>query len=223
MSVVVAVPDLHAPYCDLDSLKKVIALIKKHKPTHVIQLGDAYDLYSFSKFPRNLDVNTPREELQSAHMIIKNFWKRVKNASPKSKLYQLCGNHEARLKKRVAEKLPEINCMVEAGLFIFDFEDVKVFDSDRDFLEIEGIVYCHGWKVGPKAHMLYFQKSVVHGHTHRCSISYDRTLDNLHFEMDCGCLVDESQTPMQYTNNKLTKWVKSVGIIEDGIPRLELL
>lgn len=43
---VVAVPDLHFPWAEYKKLRKVYDIIEDERPTHVVQLGDAWDMYS---------------------------------------------------------------------------------------------------------------------------------------------------------------------------------
>jgi len=219
---VIAIPDIHNPYCDLDSLKKALRIVKKENPDVVVQLGDIYDFYCLSKFSRSYNISTPQDELQTAHSMAKTFWKRVKQAAPKAKCYQLIGNHSDRLKKRIADKLPEIESLLESHQLLFDFDGVKVLETSRDHLEIEGVIYIHGW-MSRMTHYKYFNKPVVHAHTHRAGIVYERTKDSVLWELDTGCLVDETLVPFSYTASKTSKWIKAIGIIENGIPRLELL
>ena len=146
------------------------------------------------------------------------FWKDIARISPRSKKYQLIGNHDVRVSKRISEKLPEL-----AELFnvidLYSFKGVKVLKSDRDYLEIDGVVYCHGWLSKSLDHAKHFNKPTVHGHRHRPCIEVDGDL----WSMDCGFMADETSLPLQYTMSKLTKWRMAYGIVENKSPRLVLL
>ena len=106
---------------------------------------------------------------------------------------------------------------------LLKFEGVTTLPSSRDHLEVDGIVFLHGHYTKLGDHAKFFRKPVVHGHTHRIGIFYERISDGLIWEMDCGYLADEKSLPLQYTASKFSKWIKAVGIIDNGQPRLVVL
>ena len=53
MDKVICVPDMHLPWVDAGALSQIYLAIERENPNVVIQLGDLYDMYSHSKFPRN--------------------------------------------------------------------------------------------------------------------------------------------------------------------------
>lgn len=81
MAKVLVVPDLHCPYTDLSSLTLLYAHIEAANPDVIIQLGDAMDMYSFSKFPRSHNVMTPKQELEQGIGMVAEFWKTVNKVS----------------------------------------------------------------------------------------------------------------------------------------------
>lgn len=181
-------------------------------------------MYSFSKFPRTHNILTPRQELEQGRDAIWKFWKTVHEICPKAKKYQLIGNHEERLPKRVLERLPEAE-----GLFsvrdLFSHPNADLIDSS---LVLDDVLYIHGFMTRPYAHLRYFLRSVVFGHTHNAWILFEKIdklipgrtphKNGLLFEMSCGFMGDQSQIPLQYTQSKINKWSLGYSIIEDGIP-----
>lgn len=215
---VLCIPDLHFPFTDEKALDQVISIIKREKPQAVIQLGDLFDAYAFSRFARSLNVMTPQQEVELAVRMAKNFWARVKKAVPRAKLYQLKGNHDVRFQKKLVTHSPEFEHLVNFDE-LFRFPGVKVLKTDRDHLVLDNVVYCHGFLSKSEKHLNHFDSCVVHGHLHSSSIicKGDRWV------MNCGHLADETSLPLQYTQSKVTGWTKAIGIVEDRQPRLILI
>lgn len=214
---VLIVSDLHFPFHDKKSLKKVLRLIAKERPTHVIQIGDVLDQYVFSKYSKSSSI-TPKKDVVKGLKLAQSFWSTVKSLAPKAKRIQILGNHDLRLAKRISEKIPEM-----AELFshkdLYKFSGVEVLESDRDYKIIDGVVYCHGWLSKSLDHATYFNKPTVHGHRHRPAIETKGKL----WSMDTGYLANPSSKPLSYTMSKYSQWRHACGIVEDGQPRLILL
>lgn len=220
---VVAVPDLHFPWCDQEALDKVYDLIKKEQPTHVIQLGDMLDLYSFSRYEKDASFTTPEEELSTALAMAKEFWETVQRLAPKAKCFQLIGNHEDRLHKTVAKKAPELMGLIPSWKKFFGFKGVKVAKSSKDHFVIDKVIYTHGHYTKLGDHAKFYGKSVCHGHSHRPGIYVEQKDKGSIFELDCGYLGDHAALPLQYTQSRVTKWTKAVGIIFNRNPQIILL
>ena len=215
---VLVIGDTHFPFHSVSAYKNLISLTKDVRPTHIIQIGDLLDQYVFSKYSRSFDIS-PKEDIDYGLSFAEDMWTEMQSISKTAKCYQLVGNHDVRICKRIAEKLPELSRYFSFKN-IYKFDNVKVMQSDRDFLNIEGIVYVHGWLSKSIDHAKYFGKPTVHGHRHRPCIEYDRK--DL-WSMDVGYMADENSLPLQYTANKFTKWTTSCGLIENGLPRIIVL
>lgn len=214
---VFVVSDTHFPFHSKSAYKQVLNHILREKPTHVIQIGDILDQYVFSKYARSPKIG-PEQDIRKGLEFAKKFWKDVKKLVPNAKFYQILGNHDLRMAKRISERLPELEEIFDfRSLYIFS--GVKTMKSDRDYLEIDGVVYCHGWLSKTIDHAKHFNKPTVHGHRHRPSIDVDGPL----WSMDVGHMADEKTIPLSYTASKFTRWRMACGIVEDGSPRLILL
>ena len=223
---VLAIPDLHLRWVNRYQLSKVYKLVKDKKPDIIIQLGDLYEFYNFSKFSRDLNHITPKAEIRKSQEMAYDFWDNIKKISKDSKKIQLMGNHDMRLQKRILERFPEINNIFDLREEFYDFDEVDVKRSDRDYVEFDNVVYCHGWLIKRWSHVRYFNKSVVHAHTHRASLIVrcdDTTEYKYMFELDGGHLINKHALPFTYTPTKYSKWKEGCCFINRGKPELIML
>lgn len=188
------------------------------KPSHVVQLGDILDQYVFSKYARRLSIS-PSTDILEGITLAEEMWAAIKDIVPRARCYQLMGNHDIRVTKRIAEKMPELSEFFSHRDF-YDFKGVEVLDSDRDYLEIDGVVYVHGWLSKSIDHAKYFMKPVVHGHRHRPAIHFENPKL---WAMDCGHVADIKSVPLNYTPSKFTKWTEACGEVINAKPRLHIL
>lgn len=213
---------MYAPFTKVDLLPKIYQIVKDEKPDVVIQLGDSLDCFSFSRFPHDPNVMTPLQEITEGRELMDNFWKNVKKNQPKTRRIQIFGNHCARINKRILECLPGLIGSVNID-HVFKHDGVESRLDEREELAIDGVLYIHGHFTKAGDHMRYYRQSVVHGHSHRASLTFMQCKGGTIFELDCGHIADEAQRPMQYTKATTTHWVKSVGLIDNYGPRIILL
>jgi predicted MPP superfamily phosphohydrolase len=220
MERVLAIPDCHYPFHNQDSLSLVYALIEKLHPTVVIQLGDLYDMYSFSKYPRSQDIMTPAEEIAEGRLAAEAMWRNViKSASKTTRMIQLFGNHDVRPKKRIEEKYPEIASLIDLN-HLWQFHNVETINEDRAKFEIDGVIYTHGFRSKLGDHMKFLGKSVVRGHSHRAGVVWLNQWDKLLFEMECGFIADDKAEPLKYTHTQQMQWIQACGFISDYGPQI---
>ncbi len=193
-------------------------LIRKLKPKVVVQLGDLYDLYSFSRFPRSLNVITPAQEIKQGRKGAEEMWKAVQQAAGKDvECWQLKGNHDARLARSIANALPEVEGMAALGLW--NFPGVTTLSAERDELILDGIVYMHGFrKFGD--HVRYNLMSTVCGHSHLGGVAFLPLKNKILFELNAGYLGNPKSTALSYTQQaKISRWSKGIGFIDEHGPR----
>jgi predicted phosphodiesterase len=217
--LVFAIPDLHAPFVDWKRVEKIYSAIDKANPDYVVQLGDALDFFAFSKFARSHNVMTPEQEVEEGREGLYNFWANVHKAAPRAKKIQLSGNHEARLVRQALERYPEVYSLLTRfqGDF-YKFKNVETIHDHRHELDINGVIYCHGWLSRLGDHAKYFLKPVVHGHTHRAGVLHLNYHHRTIFELDCGFLADKSKIPLQYGPTKTTLCVSGYGVVNGLVP-----
>lgn len=198
-------------------MKKVYKLIEEEKPDVVIQIGDLVDQYVFSHFTKNPKI-TPKHDVSRGLKCATQMWERIQKIVPNAMCYQVLGNHDVRVTKRIAEKIPELSEFFSLTS-MYKFKNVTVLKSDRDVLIIDGVVYCHGWLGQSLAHAKYFNKPTVHGHRHKPAIETEGSL----WSMDVGYLANNNSLPLGYTAVRYTKWRAACGIVHNRTPRLILL
>lgn len=150
---------------------------------------------------------------------MEGMWKEVRRLCPTAKCFQLMGNHDVRVSKRISEKLPELSELF-SHTSLYNLPGVNVLESDRDYLELDGVVYVHGWLTKSLDHAKFFGMPTVHGHRHRPCLEYSH---GRLWSMDCGHLSDLARIPMQYTQSKKTNWTLACGLVEERQPRLFIL
>lgn len=215
--------DLHAPYHHPAALEQVLKAIEVAKPTHVVQLGDLYDFYAFSNYPKSVNHDTPKLEISKGHRVTTRMWERISHIVPNAKKFQLLGNHDVRLRKRISERLPEA-----AGLSLdrslFEFPGVDTMLSDRDALELtingERLVVHHGFLGKLGDHIAHFNRSVITGHSHRPGVVFLKTHRKTLWELNAGYLGDERRHVFKYGATNVTKWARAYGIVDALGPRV---
>lgn len=211
---VIAVPDLHFPFAHADALSLLYSKLEIEKPDVVVQMGDALDCFSFSRFPGTKNIMTPKEEISQGLAQLDAFWETVGKLCKKAKKYQIFGNHEERIPKSILAKMPEMESLFSLD-DIFQFKGVETIPADGS-LELDGVLYIHGYFLQPYQHMRYYLKPVVFGHTHRAWVLHDKIHGKNLSEMTCGYLGDDSFIPLKYTMTKINRWTKGYGLIEGG-------
>lgn len=213
---VLVVGDTHMPWHDKKALTKIYNLVLEEKPNVVVQIGDNYDFYTLSTYAKTLSIK-PSLDIKKAITEVNKFWQLMRTFCPKGKFYQLMGNHEARFRKRILERLPQLEGVADYNLKKCPW--VNYLKSERCHLTLDNVVYTHGWYSKSIDHARHFNKPVVHGHRHRPTID---TLGKL-WSMDVGHIANERSLPLSYTQSTVTNWRKACGIVTDGVPKLILL
>jgi predicted phosphodiesterase len=143
METAIILPDIHTPYHDDRAISVVVKYIKATKPDQIIQLGDMYDCYSLSRFDKDpARISSLQEEIDRGALI----WQQLKEASPKSKLVMLEGNHERRLVKYLM-KHPELHGLKALNpevLFGLKELGIKFVRSEDTYYINNSLVATHG-------------------------------------------------------------------------------
>lgn len=224
---VLAFGDTHFPFENKKSLLSLYRYIAKSNPDVIIHLGDLYDNYMFSRFDKDFNVIKPKDELLQSNKRAIEMWKKIQDLAPNAEKCQLFGNHDIRISKLIMSRTPtlasEIKTIREK---YYTFPGVKVMTSDREYVEYDNVIYVHGWHNSNVMHMRHFKKPVVHGHNHRPDMVWEpasKTEYKPRWEVDCGCLADQTKVPFDYTNSIQTSWKAALAIIDNGLPNLIIL
>ncbi len=218
---VIAIGDIHFPWHSRRTLAAIFKIIKEVKPDVIVQMGDLYDMFSFSRFPRTRNIYGPQQELKNARRDAEIFWHTVKSCAPKATRYQLFGNHEDRLVKRALENAPELEHFAKQGLrSLMQFDGVDLLDDSREVLMIDGVGYHHGYLSGLGAHARANLNSMVVGHTHRGGTHFIKLEHEMIWELNVGFCANRHAVPMSYgEQRRFSNWTLGVGIVDELGPR----
>lgn len=215
-SKVMIAGDMHAPWTSKPALQFFFDAVEREKPDIIVQEGDMYDLFSYSRFPGTRNLITPDDEIVQARMLAEEFWKHLKRIAPQATRYQILGNHDIRPFKYCLENAPFLESFVKSGMKeIFKFDGVETIDYDADDLIIDGNVYIHGHtKHG--FHMQEYLANTVLGHTHTGGVVMKRFFrrgnEKILWELNVGYMGDPGSKCFSY-KKKTFPWTQGYGIV----------
>lgn len=216
---IIIIGDLHFPYHNKHALAEVITAIKAEKPTHIVQIGDLYDQYSFSRFTRK-NITLPEAELEAAREESTRMWRNCLSNNSVRMGYQILGNHDLRLIKRAEERLPEAQTLIRHSLLeLYKFKGVKTIEDDREVLYIGNVAFHHGYLSKLGDHMRRFSSRTVVGHSHIGGVVYEQRHKEILWELNAGYLADEKAEPLRYNPTLVSKWTLGFGLIDKKGPR----
>lgn len=210
--------DCHFPFVHKPSLEKALAFVKEFQPKYIVQIGDLYDMLSHGKFPRSLNIYTPKQEMSEARRMAEEMWKKIKEISPKSECHQVLGNHDIRPMKRIIEAYPEAELFMDFEKW-FKFEGVTTHADIRQELIINGICFIHGYRTKIGDHRDFNKMSTVVGHSHLGGVNFKSYGNETLFELNAGYLGDPESKALSYTPQKINNWTHGIGVIDENGPR----
>jgi predicted phosphodiesterase len=221
---IVAIPDTHFPFVDHNKLNNALKEVRKFKPDVVVQLGDLYDLFAFSKYPRDHSSIrfTPEQECLEGRELALEMWKQLRAENRGARLIQIAdANHDMRVVKRLEERFPEAAFIGKNWLQAqLTFPGVELL---RSHFIVDGIMFEHGNKK-PGDHARFNQMSTITGHTHKARIEYFANRNGPFWEMNCGYLGDSASAVFSYKgHNKIDLTHTGIGLVENGQPRFYAL
>jgi hypothetical protein len=213
--------DTHFCFASPDALTAFYLQLEIHKPDCVVQIGDLYDAYAASKFPRSLNVMTPQAEDELSRKHAEEFWATVRRiCGPDVQCFQILGNHDVRAHKRLMETWPEGEHLIRDVLAErFKFEGVHTISDPTQELVINDIVFIHGHYSKLGAHRDYFGRNVVTGHSHRGGVDYRAYGDQVLFEANAGYLGDPYSKALSYRHTRIHNWTHGCLIIDEHGPK----
>lgn len=220
---ILCIGDNHLPYVNKEVFHKIVKeVIPSFKPHIIVDQGDKFDLYSFSRFPAK--VIDPKREFEEAIILAEDMWKQIRKAAPKAKCYQLKGNHDSRAYLRMMEKAPHLESLINFQS-PWEFKGVETIHDVTEPLIIDDIMFMHGHKTKIGAHLVDIQyaKNIVIGHLHTAGIHIERVgmKDGLvRWEACAGYIADPYHFALSYRPlKKFFKWTHGVLLIENNVPR----
>lgn len=146
------------------------------------------------------------------------MWKKFHAISPKAQCFQLIGNHEDRIWKKIMSLTPEYESLLTINN-LFKYDGVTSFRDSRSELVINDIVFHHGWKSTIGDHARWYGQNTVCGHLHRGGVVFFPMRGKPLFELNCGFIADVNSLPLQYGETKTNSWVAGCGVIDSWGPR----
>lgn len=215
---VVVLGDVHAPWQCKKTLRWALDFIYQVQPWAVVQVGDLYDFYSFSRYAKSLNLMTPRAEVQAGRAVTEDMWTRICRLSPKSKNFQLRGNHDVRIEATVSSKAPELEGLLNTRA-LFEFDGVETIHDPSEELELDGVTYIHGHRKQGD-HARHNQGNTALGHLHTGYVHYFRNRKGVYWELNAGLLGDLKAPVFNYRpQKKVHSMTNGLGYVDAQGPR----
>lgn len=213
---ILALGDTHFPYHSQRALEKVYRLADDLQPTHVVQVGDLYDQFGFSRYPKVLKME-PEKELELARAAAEKMWDHFKGLH----CYQLWGNHDDRALKRALSSAPELASLVGKSLReLYTFPGVATKPDSREELALGHIIVQHGHRSKLGDHAKYNQHCTIVGHSHTGGVVFFPKRKNTIWELNCGFLADIAGPAFGYhAQKKFHTTTLGVGWVDELGPR----
>lgn len=218
---IAVISDIHWPFASQKVIDAFMAFIEKNQPEIVIINGDAWDMYSHSKYPRSLMGFSPREEQELSRKANEQFWLDVRTRCPGAKCYQMLGNHDIRPLKRVLEAYPAAEDWVEQMLKqLFTFDNVTtIFDPRQELMLSGNIMVHHGYRSKLGDHSTYALYNCIIGHTHLGGAVFRQMRGQVRWELNSGLGGDPESKQLSYSPQKITHWTPGFGWVDEYGPR----
>ena len=185
--------DVHIPEHDRKAWKAFLRFAKDLSPAFVVLAGDFLELHSVSQhgaFNRELlneDFAHGRQAIEA-----------IKTAAPKAKLIYLEGNHETRLPRYIASKVPSLSGTLDlpSGLKLKDYGVAWVGETKQPWSRGKlDVIHGHQMGKGPKHHAMRMadlygtpNRVVVYGHTHKPQMFSSPGLGGIKTAIGLGCM-----------------------------------
>jgi predicted phosphodiesterase len=207
-----SISDIHWPFSNEKVIKRFYEYVGDEKPDVVVINGDAWDMYSHSKFPRSHNVFTPRDEMKISREKNEQFWKEIKKIHPSANCFQMLGNHDIRPMKRILEEYPEAEDWVKEKMKqLFSYDGVKTFFDVREELIIGNTAILHGYRTKLGDHRDFMLMNSINGHSHVGGVVFRQIKGVTLWELNSGFSGDPTAKGLTYTPQKITNWTPGFG------------
>jgi hypothetical protein len=215
------VGDVHAPWIHKPTFSKILQIVESFKPEIIVQIGDIYDMLSYSRFPKNPNTISPEVELQEGRAVAEEMWKLLQKKSNKAKCYQILGNHDVRPAKKAMELAPELATLIgNQTRALFEFEDVQTIHDHTQELILGEICFIHGYRSKLGDHCKHNMMNTVVGHSHRGGTFFMPTIKGKKiWELNAGYVANPAAEPLRYSQQKYIHWTHGVGLVDYWGPR----
>ena len=188
--------DEHYPFQDERAVALAQRIVSDFSPDILIRGSDALDFYRVSSFLRSKKVFAKGLAAEiKAWKVGERAWADV---APDAKRPFLIGNHEARLRKYILAKAPELEGLEALELQnLLDFQEFGIRLAYNNEVMVDGrLLVKHGDIV--RKYSAYTAKgelerekysiTMMSGHTHRGGVHYATTRSGIVAAYECFCL-----------------------------------
>lgn len=216
--------DMHMPYQDKRMTSFLLELKKDFRPDRVICVGDIVDFYASSRYPKDPDhPDSLIKEINKVRKAVGRLGRMFKSMD------LLMGNHDDRMALRCGGAGIPSALMMNFGEIIGAPASWNILQSDTN-LDVkvnstkETITFAHNRGINTHLIAQRLGRTFVAGHQHTKAqvIGYnngERTI----FGCNSPCLISNTGSPFSYGARLNINPIKGALLIEEGVPRLEML
>lgn len=214
---ILIMPDTHAPYHSEAALSVFLNVAKAIKPDALVILGDLFDCYSVSRFPKDPSRKARlRDELADGMSVPDRI-----EALGIPSVYFLEGNHELRLKALVCNDAPALDGMVSIQDELRVKERGWHWVNYKKSLQLGRMRYSHdfgrhGVNAGRQG-LLDVGANIAFGHTHKLGTWYQGTIaDGAHVAINCGWLGDVEMVDYRHADIARREYQLGFGLVDEA-------
>jgi predicted phosphodiesterase len=215
---ILVIGDLHGNCMHPDAVKFLADIKRVHKPELVVQVGDLWDGYNFSRYLKDPDSPNAEQEIESTIEALQPLYKLF----PEMKICY--GNHDLRhLKKALDLSIP--SSLFRSVKDILQAPEGWEFGDYWEYTDEEAgpILFHHGEMFGgpqlpSMLQTLRTNHVVGHIHSEGGHILYQNNGINTVWAANAGCLIDSESYAFRYAKKSRYKGVNGALLIIDGTP-----
>lgn len=213
--------DIHFKWNHKRACQQVIQAAKELNPDAVVQVGDEHDFILFTKYARDMDLLTPRQELDDSRECRLKFYAQLRSVlRPSTPVYRMRGNHDDRAMKRIRELAPAYGSIVSNWLEDYTATPGTESIREAEFV-LDGVLYEHGYLSALGDHAKRNLNNTVVGHTHTGGLrNFPLVGRRGVWELNVGWLGDRNAPVFNYAPKKLSdNTTLGFGFIDQYGPR----
>jgi UDP-2,3-diacylglucosamine pyrophosphatase LpxH len=222
---IVIVSDIQYPFHNRRALKNIVSFIGDYRPDRVVQIGDALDYPTPSRWNKGTKDEFQQQVMKESEGFVRDFIEPLRGVYD-GPVGFLEGNHDERPRKYLAQQAPALAEFSDVFHFktLCRFDDFGI-DLLPPFYDIApGWVAIHGHELkgmsqvaGSTAlgHARKIGKSVVMGHVHRLAIKHQSVGIGRNIRPVWGFETGHVMAPekAQYLNGGPANWASGFGIL----------
>lgn len=205
--------DVHYECRDERAFQVFMDYARRYDPSHWVHGGDVLDMLSCSGHAATGQEPLFVEDVAQGH----EYLDRVKAAAPNAKQTWIDGNHEYRVRRKIAKQAPAFLGAVTLKDHLKLDERGIDYRSFNDMLTIGDIGFVHGVSVAQnhtKVHLTKYLQHIVYGHTHRPMSQWLRLGGKVLQAHGAGCFAELDPIPAWHKPNGPVDWTHGFIVFE---------